>query len=187
LISPTATKRRGRPKGSLAPETIAIRNAILILPDEQERMTVRGVFYKLMSRGIVAKTDGGYRQVQRQVLNLRREERLPWDFIADGTRWVRQPKIWDSTEDALRETARLYRRPLWRDQGCRIEIWLEKDALANIVSDVTYEWGVPLMVSRGQSSETYCYFAARAAQEAWDERVHALRLGPRWPRSGRED
>ena len=40
--------KRGRPKGSLEPKTVAIREAALKLMDEQEQMTVRGVFYALV-------------------------------------------------------------------------------------------------------------------------------------------
>jgi integrase len=57
---------------------------------------------------------------------------MPWSFIADGTRWVRE--TWDTAEDVLRETARTYRRNLWRGQGMRIEIWLEKDALGSLAA-----------------------------------------------------
>jgi hypothetical protein len=100
---------------------------------------------------------------------MRREALLPWTFVADGTRWAREPETWDSTDDALLETARTYRRNLWGSQGVRIEFWLEKDALASLISDVTYRWGVRLMVSRGKSSETYCYFAAQDAKQAWEQ------------------
>jgi hypothetical protein len=157
-------KKSGRP---LAPQTLAIREAIEAMRREQARMTVRGLFYALTVRGVVAKTEHGYRQVQRQALVMRREGLLPWSFVADATRWVREPETWDSVEDALTETAHTYRRNLWRSQGVRLEVWLEKDALAGLISDVTYGWGVRLMVSRGQSSDTYCYAAAQDAKAAW--------------------
>lgn len=153
-------RRGGRP---VARQTLAIRDAIDGLRAEFDQVTVRGAFYQLTTLGVVEKTQGGYRQVQRQALLMRREGVLPWGFIADGTRWVHAPETWNSTEDALLETARTYRRNLWRSQGIRVEVWLEKDALASLIRDVTYRWGVRLMVSRGQSSDTYLY---RAAQEA---------------------
>lgn len=164
LPGTSPTNRGGRP---LAASTLAIRDAILNLPDEHERMTVRGIFYALTVRGVVEKAETGYRKVQRQALLLRREGLLPWGFVADGMRWVTEPETWGSTEDALLETARTYRRNLWRSQGARIEVWLEKDALAHLIQPTTYGWGVRLMVSRGQSSETYVYNAARDAQTAW--------------------
>ena len=164
-LSCCSAKKSGRP---LAPQTIAIREAILELPREQRQMTVRGIFYMLTVRGIVDKTEAGYRQVQRQVLLLRRQGELAWEFVADGTRWVREPETWDSVDDVLQETARVYRRNLWRSQKVRIEVWLEKDALASLIAPITYEWGVRLMVSRGQSSDTFCYSAAQDTRAAWE-------------------
>jgi hypothetical protein len=161
----TTTTKSGRP---LSEQTIAIRDELEELTFESEQMTVRGAFYALTVRGVVDKTEAGYRKVQRQVLLGRREERIPWGFIADGTRWVIETETWDSTEDALVEVWRTYRRNLWRSQGVRIEIWLEKDALAHLISPITHKWGVRLMVSRGQSSDTYCYSAAQDAKTAFE-------------------
>lgn len=161
-------KGRGRPKGQLGPVANAIRHAVLAdLVPRYPRMTVRQVFYALEVAGIVEKNDGGYRQVQAQVLKMRREGLLPWSFITDGTRWQRKPDSWDSAEDYIEVMARSYRRDLWRGQRLRIEVWLEKDALADIVVDVTTRWDVALMVSRGQSSSTFLYTAAQAAEDAY--------------------
>jgi hypothetical protein len=163
---------RGRP---LAVKTLEIRDAVLGLTDEYDVMTVRQVFSQLVSRGIVPKTEnGGYRPVQTQVLKMRRERLLPWQFIADGTRWMRKPTSFDSVEDALHETQRTYRRNLWRSQHARIEVWLEKDALAGVVMDATAPWDVPLMVSRGTSSATFLHSAAREAAEAWANGVETF-------------
>lgn len=170
MISGTSPKKSGRP---LAASTIEIRDEILALQDVHERMTVRGIFYALTVRGVVEKAETGYRKVQRQALLLRRQGDLPWAFIADGTRWVNDVETWDSTGDALIEAARSYRRNLWRSQNARIEIWLEKDALASLIAPTTHQWGVRLMVSRGQSSDTYLYNAARDAREGWDA-AHAI-------------
>ena len=153
----------------LSAKTVAIREAVLALQDEFEQMSVRQIFYALTVRGLVPKTEQqGYVPVQKQVLALRRQGFLPWEFIADGTRWVRQPSTWDDAEDFLREQSRLFRLNRWRSQRERLEIWLEKDALASLIAPTTYGYGVPLMVSRGQSSDTYCYEAAQEAKHAWE-------------------
>lgn len=166
---PTAKKPGGRPKGSLGETAIAIREAVNGLQDEYEQMTVRQAFYALTVRGVIEKQEKAYRQVQRQILLMRREGVLPWQFITDGTRWRRGIQTWNGVEDALRETAATYRRNLWADQSVRLEFWLEKDALADIVDRATSAWRVDLMVSRGQSSETYCYSAAQYAFQAWQQ------------------
>ncbi len=162
-------KRGGRPRGSLGGHARLIREEVHGLLPDYDVMTVRQAFYALTVRGIVEKTEAGYRQVQRQILLMRREGILPWEFIADGTRWVHAPETWDDVDDVLQETARTYRRNLWRSQNVRLELWLEKDALASIVSEITYAYDVRLMVARGQSSDTYCHSAAQEARNAWEK------------------
>ena len=62
-------------------------------------MTVRQVFYQLEMSGVVKKTEAGYRQVQKQLLVMRREGLLGWKFITDGTRWQRKPRSYDDAGD----------------------------------------------------------------------------------------
>jgi hypothetical protein len=165
----TARKPGGRPRGRLGATAQAIRAAVLDdLVPRYDRMTVRQAFYALEVAGVVEKTERGYVQVQRQLLAMRRDGLLAWDFIADGTRWQRKPSSWTSLEDYIETMGRAYRRDLWRSQGVRIEIWLEKDALADVVYDVTAKWDVALMVSRGQSSATFLHAAAKAAEAAYE-------------------
>jgi hypothetical protein len=142
----------------LGEKSRARRDAVFDLADEYDVMTARQVFCQPVSRGVVPNTEnGGYRPVQAQVLKMRREGALPWEFIADSTRWMRKPPTWDSVEDALRATECTYRRNLWRAQGVRLEAWLKKDALAAVVADATVRWDVPLMVLRGTSSATFLH------------------------------
>lgn len=159
-----APAKRGRP---LAASTLRVREAVLDLVDQRDQMTVRGIFYALSTTQIVPKTEAGYRKVQTQVLAMRREGLMPWSFVADGTRWVRQATTYDSTEEALNDVAQLYRRDLWRSQSVRVELWLEKDALADLIWPTVNQWGVPLLVSRGTSSATFLHNAAQVAEEAF--------------------
>ena len=133
-------------------------------------MTVRQVFYQLETAGIVEKTEGGYRQVQQQVLKMRREGLLTWEFITDGTRWQRKPETYTDAGNYIERVSRSYRRDLWQEQDVRIEIWLEKDALADVIVDVTDRWDVSLMVSRGQSSATFLHSAAMTAKAAFENK-----------------
>jgi len=95
-------------------------------------MTVRQVFYQATERGIIEKTEGGYPKVQTDVTVMRLSGDLPYGWLADNTRWQRKPRMFDSVEEALAETARLYRKDLWSQNEDYVEIWLEKDALAGV-------------------------------------------------------
>jgi hypothetical protein len=128
-------------------------------------VTVRQLYYAAEVAGLpgIEKDEAGYARIQRQVLALRRDGRMPYDRIADATRWMRKPRSYDGLADALEATAAFYRRSLWADRDDRVEVWLEKDALAGVVLPITALFDVPLMVTRGYSSETFAWEAVRAA------------------------
>jgi hypothetical protein len=135
--------------------------------DEHGPVTVRGLYYQAEVARIpgIGKDDTGYEKVQRQVLFLRRADRLSYSDIADATRWTRKPKSYNSVEEALRSTAALYRKALWADADDHVEIWCEKDALAGVIFQVTAQYDVPLMVTRGFSSKTFVYSAIEARED----------------------
>jgi hypothetical protein len=131
--------------------------------DEAEPpMTVRQVFYALVSRGAIPKTEAAYNQTCYHLLQMRRRDLIPYDFISDNTRWMRKPKSYDSLDAFLGISQDAYRRALWANQDAYVEIWIEKDALAGVAYEVTEKWDVPLMVTRGFPSETFVYNAAEA-------------------------
>lgn len=134
--------------------------ALLAIVAEIEPATVRQVFYQATVRGVVDKTEAGYGKVQTDLVIMRRTGALPYDWLADNTRWQRKPTTFDSIENALQNTARFYRKALWTDADAYVEIWLEKDALAGVVQPVTSVYDVPLMVARGYASLSFLHTAA---------------------------
>jgi hypothetical protein len=141
------------------------RGALLEIVGESPPMTARQAFYLATVRGIVEKTEAGYDKVQRELVALRMAGALPFEWIADHTRWERRPRTFDTPADALSETARFYRKSLWAHATERVEVWLEKDALAGVVAEITYASDVPLMVTRGYSSLTFLASAAETIVE----------------------
>lgn len=153
--SPTKRARRSRDR------IATVRDGLVEIALKSAPVTCRQVFYRAVVAGLVEKTEVEYKStVCRLLVDLRRSGDLPYQTIADNTRWMRKPTTWDSWEDALNHTARTYRQSLWRDQDAYVEVWLEKDALAGVVVEATREWDVPLMVSRGFASLSFLHSAA---------------------------
>jgi hypothetical protein len=123
-------------------------------------MTVRQVFYQATVRNIVEKSEAGYTKVQTDLVQMRRAGMLPYDWLADNTRWQRKPRTFYSVQHALDDTARLYRKALWAEADAYVEVWLEKDALAGVVMPITSMFDVPLMVARGYASLSFLHSAA---------------------------
>jgi hypothetical protein len=142
-------------------EVEARQEALLNIIDEMQPMTVRQVFYQATVHGLVEKTEKGYHVVQRDLTVMRRDkETLPYEWIVDNTRGRHHPQTYDGVQEALDDTARFYRKSLWTEADCYVEIWLEKDALAGVVDPITDEYDVSLMVARGYASLSFLHEAA---------------------------
>jgi hypothetical protein len=147
-------------------ELDALHETILAVCEQDHPLSVRGVFYRVVSAGAIDKTEKAYATIQREVLKLRRSGELRYDWIADGTRWHLKSPSWDSVDDALDDAAVSYRRSLWRTQSVYVEVWSEKEAISSIVHPVTDKWDVPLMIARGFASESFLYTTAAAIRAA---------------------
>jgi hypothetical protein len=127
-------------------------------------VTVRQTYYMAAGRGLVSKDQGGYRQVIRRLTALRDRGTVPWEWIADNTRWVRKAATYRDLGDALAEWQAIYRRDYWQAQPKRVEVWVESDSIASFIGDTVDPYGVPLYVCRGQASRTYIRGAVNDAQ-----------------------
>ena len=168
LLAEREKKRLARHRRAGAPvrivanraEAEARRTALYEIVAHMHPMTVRQVFYQATVRGVIEKTESGYKKVQHELTKMRRSGELPYGWLTDNTRWQRKPRTFDSVKEALEETARFYRKNLWADLDAHVEIWLEKDALSGVVYPITSEYDVPLMVTRGYASLSFLYESA---------------------------
>jgi hypothetical protein len=131
--------------------------AIVDAVEHDKPVTVRGVFYRVMSAGAVPKTEKGYAAVGRRLVHLRRAGRVSYADITDGTRWIARPRTYDGWEEALRDSANSYRQALWNRSAHSLQLFTEKDAITGVIHPVTDAWDVPLGVLRGYSSESFAW------------------------------
>jgi hypothetical protein len=134
---------------------------LIELVREFQPITIRGVFYRAEVRGLIPKTEHGYDVVQRRLLKLRREGRLPYVWITDGVRTVMGHERYSDVEEFAEEVRQLYRRDYWRNWPEAVFIWIEKDALSGVIAPTVLDWGLDLWISRGLSSESYLFRAGR--------------------------
>ncbi len=155
--------------------------AIFSIVEEQQPMTVRQVFYRLVVANKIEKTEREYKgTVCRLLADMRRRGDLPYHWIADNTRWMRKPMTYSGLDEMLQLSQQTYRRALWNDQDSYVEVWLEKEALAGVLVDTTAGFDVPLMVTRGYPSISFLHSAGEAIAEI-DKPVFLYYFGDRDP------
>ncbi len=154
---------RTSPKKARKPQSrsLPLRAAILDVAAEYERMSVRQLFYQLVSRGAIEKTEQAYKRVCDMSVQLRLDGSLPYTKIADGHRSRRVAYMLSSLADAIEDTALSYRRNMWITQPAAVEVWCEKDALTGVIQPICEEYGVPYVATRGFPSKTLLYESAR--------------------------
>lgn len=129
---------------------------------EIQPATLRQLYYQAVSRKLIPKTEQAYKTIGRVLVLMRRAGEIPYDWIADNTRWMRKPRTYSGLQQLLNNTAATYRRSVWDSQSAYVEIWLEKDALAGVLYPITSKYDVPLMVTRGYPSLSFLHSAAEA-------------------------
>jgi len=172
---------RSRRHRRTKPQIRAIRDSIRETLEDMHPQTVRGLFYQLVTRGLVEKSESEYKTtIVRLLAAMRRAGEIPYEWISDESRWMRKPETFDSYGEALRRTAANYRRDLWADQPVYVEIWCEKEALAGLIVEETWTYDVPLLVSKGFSSLSYLHSAAKQI-EAHEKVAYVYHFGDHDP------
>ena len=155
-------KRARRTKAAVT----SIRKNIREVLEQDHPQTVRQVFYALTVRGAIKKEEIEYhRTVIRLLVEMREAGEIPFDWLADNTRWQRKPATFIGLDSCLNNTARFYRRDLWAAAPVYVEVWCEKDALAGVLMEETEPYDVPLMVAKGYASLSFLHSAAMMIRE----------------------
>ncbi len=116
---------------------------------ENHPMTVRQVFYQLVSRQVIKNSRTGYQSVSNALVDARKDGFIPWNWIEDRLRQPRFVSMWRGLSDFAEVAKNAYRRDVWETQPYYVECWLEKDALSGIFQDILTRYGVTLNVGRG--------------------------------------
>lgn len=172
---PSHVSRTRRTKAELA----ALDQAIIAAVEADSPVSLRGVYYRVVSAGAVDKTDAGYQAIGRRLKVLRARHQVSYRDIVDGTRATYRVEAYASAEAAIARTARLYQQELWSSQTDALMFVSEKDAISGVVASVTQRYQVPFLIVRGYSSMTAVYEFAEdiADRMAAGKNVFVYQLG----------
>src|SRR5262249_54120851 len=173
-----------RPRRTRA-EIDKIKSTITAVLRADHPMTVRQIFYQLVVRKVIEKTEEQYQgTVIRLLTEMRIEGKIQFDWIVDESRRRRITQTYDNIADAARDTAKFYRRSALHECPDYLEIWVEKEALSGVLWDVTSDYDVPLLVSKGMPSLTQLYGSAyqiAAAARHADKESYIYQFGDHDP------
>lgn len=124
-------------------------------------LTLRQVYYQLVSRDIIENSERSYKNIGELINNGRLAGLIDWQAIEDRTRFIRSLSHWDSPREIIETAARSYHIDLWADQPFYVEVWVEKDALIGVIEQTAQGYDVSCFSCRGYTSQSEMWTAAQ--------------------------
>lgn len=151
--------------------------------EEDYTLTLRQLYYQLVSRDIISNNVREYAKLSNLLVKGRMAGVVDWDAIEDRIRVPHIPYWVKGVADALDDTIDQYRLDRQEGQDVYLELWVEKDALSGVLRRITEHYHVNLMVNRGYSSCTAMHDAYKriARQESMGKNATILYLGDHDP------
>jgi hypothetical protein len=124
-------------------------------------LTLRQLYYQFVSRDLLRNTLREYKRLGSIVNDARLAGLIDWDRITDRTRNLRSNSHWAEPSSIMEAAAESFRVDKWATQKHRVEVWIEKDALAGVFDVVCTELDVPYFSCRGYTSQSEMWAAAQ--------------------------
>jgi hypothetical protein len=135
-------------------------------------LTLRQVYYQFVARDWLPKrwadpatgstnNPRAYKNLGDIINDGRMTGLIDWHAIEDRTRELGGNQHWDSPDAIINAVARSYMIDKWEDQQYRPEVWVEKDALEDVVGRVARRHDVPFFSCRGYTSQTAMWDAGQ--------------------------
>lgn len=128
-------------------------------------LTLRQLYYQFVARDLIPNKQSEYNRLGRLMSDARLAGLIDWNAIEDRTRNLSALAHWDSPADIVRGAASQFRVDHWEGQPYRIEVWIEKEALAGVFSRVCRELDIPFFSCRGYTSQSEMWGAAQRLKE----------------------
>jgi hypothetical protein len=141
-----------------------VRASLDVLKQYDTAITLRQLYYRLVSRHLFDNTENSYKRLSRMMVKARESRDVPPNCLEDRSRRIlgRGDSGYSSAQDflkqrlaSLQDSWRGFTMPKWEDQPNYVLVSLEKDALSRLVSDVANQYAVRTFPTRGYPSFTY--------------------------------
>lgn len=129
-----------------------INSIIREYQDEGYVLTLRQLYYQLVSRDVIPNQQKEYAKLSNLLKEGRMGGIVDWNSIEDRLRRPYSPPSWNSPKEIIESAASQYMKPRMEGQEKYIEVWVEKDALSGVLKRVTSKYHIPILVNRGYSS-----------------------------------
>jgi len=133
-------------------------------------LTLRMLYYQFVSRDMIPNTQESYGRLGSIITKARDSGMIDWDVIKDRGRSLYGHTHYPDGSTFVRSFANRFHSDLWQDQDRRIQVWVEKEALADVVARAANAWDVDYFACKGYMS----------ASSIWEMGRWMVRMGGDW-------
>lgn len=141
-----------------------IKHANTIIREYQAQgfdLTLRQLYYQFVSRDLLPNTVQSYKRLGGIIVDGRLAGLIDWDAIVDRTRNLESLAHWGSPKGIVDAVSEQFRIDKWARQPYRVEVWIEKEALAGVFQRICEELDVSYFCCRGYTSVSEMWAAGR--------------------------
>lgn len=124
-------------------------------------LTLRQLYYQFVSRDLIPNNQQSYKRLGSIINDARLAGLIDWSRLVDRTWNLHALSHWSSPSEIVSACANQYRIDKWATQPHRIEVWIEKEALAGVFERVCDELDVPFFSCRGYTSQSEMWAAGQ--------------------------
>jgi hypothetical protein len=148
--------------GTAASDVIDAANRIVTTYQAQGfSLTLRQLYYQFVSRGLIANRMTEYKRLGGIINDARLAGLIDWNAIEDRTRNLRGEDYDSGDPDTwLASIYEGFSKARWVNQPYAIEVWVEKDALIDVVERAARPLAVSYFACRGYTSQSELWGAA---------------------------
>lgn len=145
-------------------------------------LTLRQAYYQLVARGYIENNERSYKNIGSLINDGRLAGLIDWNRITDRTRNLRNRSHWNQPQDVIYSAKYSYLLDKWEGQPNYVEVWVEKDALVDIIGQACRPLDTPYFSCRGYTSQSEMWSAAqRFIRQKNREARYIIHLGDHDP------
>lgn len=124
-------------------------------------LTLRQLYYWFVKEGLIPNRGSEYDKLGGIIDTARKAGLIDWDHIEDRTRNLSAARHFIDPDECIRKASKSYVINRWYKQKYKVEVWVEKEALAGIVGQAALRFDCPFFACRGYVSQSEMHIAGR--------------------------
>jgi hypothetical protein len=125
------------------------------------QITLRQLYYQFVAADLLPNKQESYDKLGSIVNKARLAGMLDWRYIVDRERNLQGLSHWSTPGSVISSAAYGYRLDHWTTQKYRVEVWVEKQALIDVIARAAQRWDVDYFACKGYVSQSEMWSAAQ--------------------------